>query len=86
MLLQALHERHPKGMCVMHTHQTHTAAICALQDPSIMMIHQNSCRFYKVTSSILAYIPLISLKWILIWLGLQKLCCSTACGKHLDLK
>ena len=49
--MQRLHLRHPKGHAVMHTHQSHTAAICALEDPSLLMINQNSLRFYNVSSS-----------------------------------
>ena len=49
-ILQAIHQRHPRGFAVMHTHQAHTAAICALKDPSLMMIHQNSCRFYQAST------------------------------------
>jgi len=41
-----LHMRHPKGLAVMHTHQSYAAAICALEDPSILMVNQNSLRFY----------------------------------------
>ena len=46
--MQRLHLKHPKGAAVMHTHQSWTAAICALEDPSLLMIHQNCLRFYQV--------------------------------------
>ena len=46
--VQRLHMKHPKGAAVMHTHQSWTAAICALEDPSLLMIHQNCLRFYQV--------------------------------------
>jgi ribulose-5-phosphate 4-epimerase/fuculose-1-phosphate aldolase len=42
-----LHQKHPKGMAVFHTHQTWITALSALEDPSLVMCHQNSLRFYK---------------------------------------
>ncbi|KAK4313341.1 hypothetical protein Pmani_015295 [Petrolisthes manimaculis] len=37
----------PDARVVMHTHQPYATALACLKDPSLLMVHQNSTRFYQ---------------------------------------
>ncbi|KAG7168679.1 adducin-related protein C1289.14-like [Homarus americanus] len=37
----------PDAKVIMHTHQPHATAIACMKDPTLLMVHQNSARFYQ---------------------------------------
>ncbi|MDA0676087.1 MAG: aldolase [Proteobacteria bacterium] len=42
-----MHQRHPRGGCVFHTHMPWASALCSIQQGRLEMCHQNALRFYQ---------------------------------------
>ncbi|XP_072030180.1 putative aldolase class 2 protein PA3430 [Amphiura filiformis] len=45
-LHRAINQMNPTARCIMHTHQPYVASLNCLQDPRLLMVHQESCSFY----------------------------------------
>jgi ribulose-5-phosphate 4-epimerase/fuculose-1-phosphate aldolase len=41
-----IHQAHPRGRCVFHTHMPYATALAALRGGRLEMVHQNSARFH----------------------------------------
>jgi len=52
----------PAARVVMHTHTPYATALGCLQDPSLLMIHQNSCRFLNRVAYDSGYQPATELE------------------------
>ncbi|GFQ70429.1 adducin-related protein C1289.14 [Trichonephila clavata] len=44
---QGVYRKRPDVKSVMHTHMPYASTLTCLQQPELLMLHQNSCRFYE---------------------------------------
>lgn len=42
-----LHQVLPQARCILHTHMPYITTLACLEEPEIIMINQNACRFYN---------------------------------------
>lgn len=50
-----LHRHLPQARCVLHTHQPNISALTALEDQTLLMVHQDSMLFHGVVAYLDAY-------------------------------